>query len=142
MGKQKKNYTPEEYEENKKLILSFFRDGFPIRRINAKTGYTRPYIAKIRDDLIAEGLITEEEIKTASAKYYKENPSAQGLDKSKVRKPKGRKKFENRHNQSLEKRERVFELVKQGLTKTEIARMLEISETGVSWQIKKLIEER
>lgn len=142
MGKQKKIYTPEEYEKNKKLILGFFRDGFPMRRIIAKTGYTKTYVAKIRDALIAEGLITEEEIKTASEKYYKQNPSAQGLDKSKVRKPKGREKFENRHNQSLARRERVLELVKQGLTKAEIARTLEISETGVSWQIKKLIEER
>ena len=113
-----------------------------MRRMTAKFGYTRTYIAKMKEILIAEGLITEDEIKVASAKYYKENPNAQGLDKTKVRKPKGTEKAEKRHNRSLENREKVYELIKQRYTKAHIARTLEISETAVEWHIKKLIEER
>ena len=96
----------------------------------------------MKNTLIVEGLITEEEIKSASAKYYKENPNAQGLDKSKVRKPRGTEKAERRHNKSLEDREKVFELVKQKYIKAQIARTLGISETAVGWHIRALIEER
>lgn len=141
-GKQKRTHTPEEYEKDKQVILTSYKAGLPMRRMSDRFGYTRSYISKMRDTLIAEGLITENEIKLASAEYYKENPNAQGLDKSKVRKPKGTEMAERRHNKSLEDREKVFELVKQKYTKAQMARTLGLGTTAVDWHIKALIEER
>lgn len=141
MNKQKRIPTPEEYEKDKQVILSSYRAGLPQRRMIDKFGYTITYITKMRSTLINEGLITEEEIKSASAQYFRENPAAQGLDKSKVRKPKGNEKAEKRHNQSLENKEKVFELVKQKYAKSQIARTLKITETAVEWHIKALIED-
>ena len=136
-----KRAIPEEYEKDKQIILNAYKEGLPVRRIEARFGYTRYYISKIKNILISEGLITEEEISVASARYYKENPNAQGLNKTKVRKPKDRKKAEARHKKSLEKRRKVLELVKQGKSKTQIARELEMNPTTVSWNINILIEE-
>lgn len=141
MSKPRRIPTEEEYEKDKQVILNAFKNGLPIRRMLASFNYTRTYIAKMRDTLISEGLITEDEIKLASAQYYKENPKAQGLDKSRIRKPKG-KKAERRHNRSLENKEKVFELVKQKYTKSQIARELEIHLSSVRSYIKALIEER
>ena len=134
--------TPEEYEEDKKIILNSYKEGLPMRRMKANLGYTKTYILKIRDILISEGLITEDEIKSASEKYYKENPAAQGLGKTKVRKPKGTEKAEKRHNLFLERKEKIYGLVKQKYIISKIAKMLGISETAVSRHIKILIEER
>ena len=142
MSKSKKVPTPEEYEKDKQTILTSYKSGLPVRRMTANFGYSRSYIAKIRDVLISEGLITEDEIKLASEKYYKENPSSQGLDKRRVRKPKGTEKSEKRHKKSLENREEVYKLVKKKYIKAQIARKLQISERAVEWHIKKLIEER
>ena len=136
-----KRAIPEEYEKDKQIILNAYKEGLPVRRIEARFGYTRYYISKIKNILISEGLITEEEISVASARYYKENPNAQGLNKTKVRKPKDRKKAEARHKKSLEKRRKVLELVKQGKSKTQIARELEMNPSTVSWNIKLLTEE-
>lgn len=141
-GKPRRIPTLEEYEKDKQVILSSYREGLPMRRMIARFGYTKTYISKMRTVLIEEGLITEEEIKSASEKYFKENPKAQGLDKSKVRKTNGTEKADRRHNKSLEYREKVFELVRQEYIKAQIARSLGISETSVEWHIKALIEER
>lgn len=141
MSKPRRIPTEDEYLKNKQVILDAFKNGLPIRRMLARFNYTRTYIAKMRDTLISEGLITEDEIKSASAQYYKENPNAQGLDKSRIRKSKG-KKAERRHNRSLENKEKVFELVKQKYTKSQIARELEIHLSSVRSYIKALIEER
>ena len=141
-GKPKRIPTPEEYEKDKQLILSAYRAGMPMRRMYDKLGFTRTYITNMRNTLINEGLITEDEIKLASEKYFKENPNAQGLNKTKVRKPKGTEKAEKRHNKSLENREKVYELVKQGYALAQIARALEISEAGVSFHIKNLMKDR
>lgn len=140
-GKPKRIPTQEEYEKDKKVILDAFKNGLPIRRMLARFDYTKTYITKMRDTLISEGLITEDELASASAKYYKENPNAQGLDKSKVRKQKGREKAEARHNRSLENKEKVFNLVKQKYAKSQIAREMGITETAVSWYIETLISE-
>ena len=131
----------EEYEKDKQIILNAYKEGLPVRRIEARFGYSRSYISKIKNVLIAGGLITEEEISIASAKYYKENPNAQGLNKTKVSKPKDRKKAEARHEKSLEKRNKVLELVKQGKSISQIARELQVSPTSVSWNIDILIKE-
>ncbi len=141
-GKPKRIPTLEEYEKDKQVILSSYKAGLPVRRMIARFGYTRTYISKMQNTLIAEGLITEDEIKSASIEYFKENPNAQGLDKSKVRKPKGTEKAERRHNKSIENREKVFELVKQKYIKAQIARTLGLSETAVEWHIKAIIKER
>ncbi len=141
-GKTKKIPTPEEYEKDKQVILKSYREGLPVRRMIARFGYTRTYISKMKNTLIVEGLITEDEIKSASAEYFKKNPNAQGLDKSKVRKSKGTKKAERRHNKSIEDREKVLELIKQKYIKAQIARELSLSETAVKWHIDVLIEER
>ncbi len=140
--KPKRILTPEEYEKDKQLILNAYRAGMPMRRMYDKLGFTRTYITNMRNTLISEGLITEDEIKLASEKYFKENPNAQGLNKTKVRKPKGTEKAEKRHNKSLENRKKVYELIKQGYALVQIARALEISETGVSFHIKNLIKDR
>lgn len=133
--------TEEEHEQNKKTILEMLQQGLPGRRIEAKLDFSRSYIKKIRESLIAEGAITEEQIQVASKKYYAENPNAQGLNKTKVRKPKSTEKAEKRHARSMASRERVFELVKQGYAQVEIAEELEVSETSVKWHITALIEE-
>ncbi len=140
--KQRKPRTPEEQIKDKEIILAAFKEGLPVRRMEAKFDLAKSYINKMKQTLIAEGLITEEEIKSASQKYYKEHPNAQGLDKSKARKPKGTEKAERRHNKSVEDREKVFELVKQRVIKAQIAKRLGISETGVNFHINNLIEER
>lgn len=140
--KQRKPRTPEEQIEDKKIILASFKEGLPMRRMEAKFDLAKSYINRMKQALLDEGLITEEEIKLASQEYYKEHPNAQGLDKSKVRKPNGTEKAERRHNKSLEDREKVFELVKQKIIKAQIAKKLGMSQTGVDWHIKKLIEER
>lgn len=142
MGNSKRGNTPEEYEKDKQVILSSYKTGLPVRRMIARFGYTRTYISKMRNTLIVEGLITESEIKSASEEYFRENPNAQGLDKSKVRKPKGTEKAERRHNKSVEDREKVLELIKQKYIKAQIARELSLSETAVKWHIDALIEER
>lgn len=141
-GKPKRIPTQEEYEQDKQIILEAYRQGLPVRRMLNKFNYTRTYISKMRSVLIAEGKITEAEMQAASEKYYAENPSAQGLNKSKVRKPKGTEKSEKRHNRSLERKNRVLELAKQGYIKSEIAKKVGISETAVEWNIKRLIDER
>lgn len=107
-GKPKRIPTPEEYEKDKQIILSSYKEGLPVRRMIARFGYTKTYISKIKNTLIAEKLITEDEIKSASLEYYKENPNAQGLDKSRVRKSKGTEKAEKRHNKSLEKKKKFL----------------------------------
>lgn len=142
MEKPKRNLTPEEYEKDKQVILKSYKSGLPQRRMVANFGYTKSYINNMKRTLITEGLITEEEIKTALAKYLEENPPAQGLDKSKARKPKGTGKAEKRHSKSVERKEEVFRLVKQGYTKSKISKMLGIIETTVGRYIKSLIEER
>ena len=141
MGKPKRIPTPEEYEEDKQIILNAYKAGLPVRRMLAKFDYTKTYIANMKETLIKEGLITEEEIKSAFEKYIKENPPAQGLDKSRVRKYKGTEKTEKRHDKSLENKEKVFELVKQNYNKSQIARKLKITATNVEWHIKDLISE-
>ena len=141
-GKPKRIPTQEEYEKDKQLILSAYRAGLPMRRMYDELGFTRTYIINMRDTLIEEGLITEDEIKLASKKYFKENPAAQGLNKTKVKKPKGTEKADKIHNQSLEKREKIYELVKQGYAQVQIAKTLEISQAVVSFHIKNLIEDR
>lgn len=139
---QRKPRTPEEQIEDKEKILASFKEGLPMRRMEAKFDLAKSYISRTKQTLIAEGLITEEEIKLASGEYYKEHPNAQGLDKSKVRKPKGTEKAERRHNKSLEDREKVFKLVKQKIIVAQIAKKLGLSKTGVRWHIKNLIAER
>ena len=141
-GKPKRIPTQEEYEEDKQIILGAYRAGLPVRRMLAKFEYTKTYITNMRKTLIAEGKITEEEIKSASAKYYRENPSAQGLDKSKIRKTKGTEKAEKRHNRSLERKDKVLEIARKGYIKSDIAKIVGISETAVEWNLKRLIEER
>lgn len=141
-GKPKRIPTPEEYEEDKKIILKSFQEGLPIRRMIARFGYTKGYIVKIRNFLIAEEKISEDEMKLASEKYFEENPNAQGLDKSKVRKSKGNKKAEKRRQKSEQDREQVFELVKQQYIKAQIAKTIGISEGAVRWHINSLIQER
>lgn len=140
--KKRKPRTPEEQIEDKKIILASFKAGLPVRRMEANFDLAKSYINKMKQTLIDEGLITEEEIKLASQGYYKEHLSAQGLDKSKVKKPKGTEKAERRQSKSLADREKVFELVKQRVIKAQIAKRLGISETGVRWHIKSLIAER
>lgn len=138
MAKPRRKPTPEEYEEDKKIIKAAYEAGLPKRRMKAMFGYTETYIKKIRETLLSEGSLTDDIIKVASEKYYKENPNAQGLNKTKVRKP---KKIKGKHNKTLEKRERIFELVMQKLSKTQIAREMQLSLTGVSWHIDELIKE-
>ena len=142
MSNIKRIPTSEEYEEDKQLILSLLKEGLPMRRMFARLDYTRTYITNMKKTLIAEGLITEEEIKSAFEQYMKENPAAQGLNKTKVRKPKSTEKAERRHNRSVENKEKVFELVGKRYNKTQIARTLQITATAVDYHIKKLIEER
>lgn len=141
-NKSRRIPTKEEYEKDKEIILSSYKAGLPVRRMIAKFNYTRSYIIHMKDTLISEGLITEDEIKIAFENYLKENPAAHGLDKSKVRKHEETKKAEKRHSQSIEKKEKVFELVRQRYTKSQIAKKLKITLTSVSTYIKMLIEER
>lgn len=133
--------TPEQYEKDKQVILNSLKAGMPTRRMSANLGYTRTYINKIKDTLIAEKLITQEEIETALENYFRENPAAQGLNKTKVRKPKSTEKSERRHENSIQKMEKTFELVKQHYTKTQIAKELSSSLTAVDRYIKALIED-
>ena len=132
---------PIEYEEDKQIILNAFKVGTPMRRMVDKFNYTMGYVKSMKKTLVDEGLITEEEIKSALAEYLKENPVAQGLDKTKVRKPKGREKAEKRYNRAVENKEKVFELVKQKYNKRQIAGKLGISPTSVNYYIEDLINE-
>ena len=141
MKKPRKIHTPEEYEKDKQVILSLFKAGIPMRRMLIDLGYTRTYINKIKSTLIAENLITQEEIEIALEKYLKENPPAQGLNKTRVRKPKNTEKSERRHDNSIQKMEKTFELVKQQYTKTQIAKELGLNMNTVARYIKDLIED-
>ena len=141
MGKPKRIPTQEEYEKDKQIILNAYKAGLPVRRMLAKFDYTKTYITNMRATLIEEGLITEEEIKSAFAQYLKENPASQGLDKSRIRKNNGTEKAEKRHTKSLQDREKVLELVKQKYTKVQIAKILEATPTKVTYHINALIEE-
>lgn len=141
MGRQGKKPTQEEIERDKPIILKMFQEGLPMRRMQVNLGMCRSYIMKIRDLLISEGLITQEEIKKAHNKYMAENPPAQGLDKTKVRQKSNTEKSDARRKISLARRENVFKLVKQGKSRIEIANELQVTETAISWDIKQLIKE-
>ncbi len=141
MKKPRRIHTPEEYEKDRQLILSLFKAGIPMRRMLANLGYTKTYINKIKNTLIAENLITQEEIEIALEKYLQENPPAQGLNKTRVRKQRSTEKEESRHDQSMQKMEKTFELVKQQHTKTQIAKELGSNITTVDRYIKALIED-
>lgn len=71
MAKPRRKPTPEEYEQDKKIILASYKAGLPGRRMEDNFGYSRSYIKKMRETLIYEGSLTDDEIKEASAKYYK-----------------------------------------------------------------------
>ena len=133
--------TEEEYEELKRTILKMSQDGIPVRRMQAQLNLSYSYIKKIRQLLISEGLITEKEIKEAFDAYMKENPPAQGLDKSRVRKEKDTKKAEIKHNNSIENKEKVLELLKQGKTRADVSYELKISGVTVKRYIDILVEE-
>lgn len=125
--------TAEEYKKDKELILEAYKKGLPMRRMMVNFGYTRTYIIRIKEVLIKEGKLTESEIEIASNEYYKGNPMAQGLDKSRVRKEYGTEKYDRRHNACLKKKEQVFELVKQKYIKARIAKELGMTETAVDF---------
>lgn len=141
MGTHKNRPTEEEYQEKKPQILKMFQDGIPMRRMEERLGMTIFYIKQIRNELISEGELTEEEIKVAYHQYMKENPPAQGLDKRKTRQKSNTQKAETRHAKSLAKKERTFELVKQKKAIVEIANELQVTGTTVIWYIKQLVSE-
>ena len=74
MKHPKRNPTEEELKNDKKTILELFKNGIPIRRMEAQLDMPKSYITKVRGMLITEGLITEEEIKSAYAEYLKNHP--------------------------------------------------------------------
>ncbi len=143
MSKPNKNMVEtKKYEKDKKVILKSFKEGLPMRRMIERFGYTKTYVTNMRNTLIKEGILTEGEIKSASAQYYKEHPSAQGLNKTKVRKSTKTGKAEIKHKQFLENRETIFKLVKQKYTKLQISNLLKMNKYTVDWHINELIEER
>lgn len=140
MGK-KRTPTKEEYREKKPKVLELLKQGFPMRRIQDKLDLTQYYAKQMREELIDEGLITREEIKTAFDKYMAENPPSQGLNKTKVYQRYNTDKADARHAKSLSRKETTYNLVKAQKSIVDIANELQTSETAVTYYIKQLIEE-
>ena len=140
MGK-KRRPTEEEYREKKPKILELFKQGYPMRRIQAMLDITQYYLKQIREELITEGAISREELKSAYDRYMAENPPAQGLNKTKVRVRSNTQRADARHARSIARKEKTFELVKQGKNVPTIARELQLSETAVMGYMSKLVEE-
>lgn len=143
MGRHIELPPQEIYEKDKKKILESFNNGIPMSRMAANFSYTRSYITKIRDILIEEGLITLDEIKEALEKYLAENPNSQGLNKSRVRKQKETGKREENRIRVLEIEKKILELAQlRKYSKSQISRILGISNTFTNNCIEKLKEER
>lgn len=134
-------FTEEEIAEDKIDMLQMFKDGLPMRRIAYELGRPTSYIKRIREKLILEGKISQEEIDEAWKKYQKENPNAQGLDKSKVRKRNDSHKVEERHSKSLQKKDNTLRLLKEGYSRAQVAYELKVTETAVKHYVKLLIDE-
>ena len=126
--------TEDEIRRDKEIILQSSREGISMREMARMLGVPTSYIEKHREELIAEGRITETEIKEAFSKHryevYKKN---RRLDEQ--------KKDDPRRKLSRERREKVYELATQNYAITEIARELGISTTTVSGFLKTFIAE-
>lgn len=134
-------FTEEEVEEDKKDILRLREKGVPYRRIKQELGRSISYIKTIEAILIEEGKITGEEIELATERYFKENPVAQGINKTKVSKKGDTTKADIRHQKSLDKKEEIYQLLKQGYSQAEISHELKIIDAVVHHFVNKLISE-
>ena len=141
MARQINIPTKEEIERDKPIILKAFQEGLPMKRMEAKFGITLSYVKRIRKELIKEGLITQEEIKTAYDKYMAENPNSQGLDKRRARKKPNTERLEKKQAKSIANKEKVSELIKQGKSITEIAIQMQTSGTVISKRVNLLLAE-
>lgn len=134
-------FTQEEVEEDKNDILELRKKGIPYRRIIKELGRSMSYVKKIESILLEEGKITEDEIKLAVEQYFSENPVAQGINKTKIGKRSDTTKADIRHQKSIEKKEEICELIKEGYTQAEISRKIEMIEAVVHNIVKELIAE-
>ena len=141
MARQVRIPTKEEIERDKPTVLKAFQEGLPMKRIQEKYGMTQGYVIRLRKELLEDGSITMEEIKTAYNKYKAENPPSQGLDKHRKRQESNTERADANRAKIIERDNRVFELIRDEKTIIEIANELQITETGVAWSIKRLIEE-
>lgn len=136
-------FTLEEIEADKADILQMSKEGIPITKMKIELGRSKQYIQQIRKELISEGKITEEEIKTAFIKYQtKQLRAKKQQDRNSKASTMDDTKLKEYVSSSLEKgrtqEDIITELINDGHTSVKIRNCFE----GMGYKKYKKILER
>ena len=129
-------FTEEEIAEDMKDILEMLKLGTPYSVIIDELGRSKNYIVKIKDILISNGEITQEEIDKARAEYRKNR-----IEKQMLSKPEKEKKTISRTQAKINNKQIILKMFKQEYTQTEIAEFLQVGESYIQRHKDELIEE-
>ncbi len=139
----KEIFTEEEINADKADLLEMFRSGTPLREMISELGRTQSYIYMLRDELIADKLITIEEIEVARAKRKEMFPPAQGGAKqNKVYKSRVYTNSKTRKENAEKVKEQILKLIKEGTAVTDISNELRVIDKTVKLYIDQLIDEK
>ena len=126
-------FTKEEKLLDKEDTLQMLKQGLSQVQIALELGKSTQYICNIKKDLIAENLISDEELK--KIKEEKKNKEKQNLPN-----PINKKKLRN--DKKEEKKSKILEGILSNKTPLELEKELEIPITTINRCIKELIDEK
>ena len=113
--------------------LEMLKKGIGQNEIARKLGISAQYISKLKKNLIKEGLITQKEIDEKKAELLKKNRERRKNNSNKKSRDEQKKETETRRN-------KVLQRFKEGKTRIEIMRELDIPSTTICRDEKQLIE--
>lgn len=128
-----RRFSKEERNLDKQDTLEMLKQGIAHAEIARQLGRTTQYIVNLKNELVGEGLITIEEVKTARKKAI----DSKRRDKKSVSERKAAEKQSLRN----EKKAKVLEQLNLGTTALEISRKLDIPIKTVRRYIAELVSE-
>ena len=134
-------FTTEEIEADKEDILEMLKQGIPYRVICEELGRAKSYVESVKKKLIENGDLLVEELEKARKEYKRQNPTAQGINKTKIYKRKVTGKAKKQNLKKERNKEKIAELFKKGYIQSEIARELGLSDSAINYYKKELIKE-
>ncbi len=129
-------FTEEEIAEDMKDILEMLKLGTPYSVISEELGRSKNYIVKIKQMLIEDGKITQEEIDVYRAEYRRKRIKEKMLEKEKKENSVNEKSQKKEDNKQL-----ILEMFKEGYSQAEIARKLQVIDSYIQKQKDELINE-
>ncbi len=128
-----RRFSKEERDLDKQDTLEMLKQGVAHAEIARELGRSTQYIVNLKNELVAEGLVTTEEVENARKKAIEQ--------KRELKKSAGRKISIEKETLKNEKKAKILEKLNSGMTVLEISKKLGIPITTVKRYIAELVSD-